>query len=256
MGIARTLAGRNAIVTGGSRGIGAGIALELGKLGANVLITYEKATQAAEETVRLIKDFGVDAIALQASGLEAESPEKIVKAVVEKWGKVDIIVNNAGIGDDILLQDLSEDELDRHLAINLKMPIFLTKAAIPHFGQAPRIVNVSSVSARMGGEYGTAYCASKAALEGATKVLAVEIGQKYNATVNCVNPGPVDTDLWRRTAPEVRQYWETEKAKDTPAAARIGTVDDVAQIVMFLCHEQSRWCTGSTICANGGMLFV
>ncbi|KAJ5923153.1 dehydrogenase with different specificitie [Penicillium verhagenii] len=248
--MSQSLAGRNAIVTGGSRGIGKGIALELAKRGANVLITYEKSVTAAEQVVCEIEKIGTKAIAIQANSENIESPPQ------NPWGKVHIIVNNAGIGDDIFLEDLTEADFDRHMTVNVRMPTFLVKAAMSFFGDAPRIVNLSSIMARMGGAQATAYTASKAALEGVTKVLAVELGHKYGATVNCVNPGPVDTDMWRQTDKAVRDEYEGKKAVETPAAPRIGTVDDIAVIVAFLCEEQSRWTTGSTICANGGMVCV
>jgi NAD(P)-dependent dehydrogenase (short-subunit alcohol dehydrogenase family) len=254
--MSKSLTGRNAIVTGGSRGIGKGIALELAKRGANVLITYEKSANVAEDVVAEIEKLGTKAIALQASSQNIESPRKIVAALVEAWGKVHIIINNAGIGDDISLDNLTESDFDRHMTINVRMPTFLVKAAMPFFGDAPRIVNLSSVMARVGSAQATAYTASKAALEGVTKVLAVELGHKYGATVNCVNPGPVDTDMWQQTDKAVRDEWEAKKAVETPAAPRIGTVEDIALIVAFLSEEQSRWTTGSTVCANGGMVCV
>ncbi|KAH8693057.1 dehydrogenase with different specificitie [Talaromyces proteolyticus] len=254
--MSKSLAGRNAIVSGGSRGIGKGIALELAKRGANVLITYEKSAKAAEGVVEQIEKLGTKGMALQASCLDIKSPGKIVKALVEAWGKIHIIINNAGIGDDIFLEDLTESDFDRHIIINVRMPIFLVKAAMQFFGEAPRIVNVSSIMARVGSPQATAYTASKSALEGVTKVLAIELGHKYGATVNCVNPGPVETDMWLQTDKDVRDMWEANKAAETPAAPRIGTVDDIAQIVAFLSEEQSRWTTGSTVCANGGMVCV
>lgn len=177
-------------------------------------------------------------------------------AAVQKFGHIDVIVNNAGAGDDALLSDLTHDLFDKVMDANLRMPTFILKEALPHLGKAPRIVNVSSVAARAGTAYMTAYAASKAALEGATRVWASELGQKYNATVNCINPGPIATDMWLRdTDAEVLAVWD-EKMKETPAAPRIATVDDVAQIVAFLCEEASRWSTGSVVNANGGLLFV
>lgn len=252
----KSLQGKNAIITGGSRGIGAGVALELGKRGANVLITYNKASAQASEIINQLKGLGVDAEGIQASGSDRDSPRRIVAKVVEKWGHVDIIINNAGAGDDALLQDLTHELWDKIIDCNLRFPTFLVREAIPHFGAAPRIVNVSSVIARMGGSYTTVYCATKAALEGVTKVWAQELGQKYNATVNCVNPGPVKTDMWLRdTEQAVLDEWET-KMKEIPAGARIAEVDDIAQIVAFLSEEASRWSTGSTVNANGGLCFV
>jgi NAD(P)-dependent dehydrogenase (short-subunit alcohol dehydrogenase family) len=108
----------------------------------------------------------------------------------------------------------------------------------------------------MGSAYTAAYTASKAALEGVTKVMAIELGHKYGATVNCVNPGPVATDMWlRNTDPAVLDGWDS-KMKEIPAAPRIATPDDIAQIVAFLSEEGSRWSTGSTVNANGGLCFV
>ena len=254
---AKSLASRNAIVTGGSRGIGAGIALELAKRGANVLLTYNaSSTEANALADKLHADFGIDAFTVQAAGGDRDSPKRIVDAAVARWGHIDIIINNAGAGDDALLSELTHELWDKILDCNLRFPVFLVKEATPHFGKAPRIVNVSSVLARMGGAYTAAYSASKAALEGVTRVMAIELGHKYGATVNCVNPGPVATDMWLRdTDPAVLAEWDV-KMKEIPAAPRIATPDDIAQIVAFLSEEGSRWSTGSTVNANGGLCFV
>lgn len=252
----QSLTGRVAIVTGGSRGIGAGIAKELAKRGANILITYNKASTQAEDVLSHIRSLGREAIGVQASGSDRDAPERIVSAAVEKWKHIDIIINNAGAGDDCLLQDMTHDMWDKIMDCNLRFPTFLVKEAAAYFGTSPRIVNISSVIGRMGGSYATAYCASKAGLEGVTKVWAAELGHKYGATVNCVNPGPVATDMWLRdTDPEVLKEWDS-KLKETPAAPRIAQVDDIAQIVAFLSEEGSRWSTGSTVNANGGLCFV
>ncbi|KAH6982401.1 putative gluconate 5-dehydrogenase [Ilyonectria destructans] len=254
--MAKNFQGLTAIITGGSRGIGAGIALELASRGANVLITYQSASAQAEEVVAKIQALGCEALSIQAAGTDKDAPTRIVKAASEKWSHIDIIINNAGAGDDCLLKDLTYDLWDKILNTNLRMATFLVKESLPYLGKAPRIVNISSVIARLGGAWATPYCASKAALEGVTKVWAAELGHDYNATVNCVNPGPVGTDMWLRdTGPEVQAYFDV-KMKETPAAPRIGTVDDVAQIVAFLCSEESRWSTGSTVNANGGLCFV
>ncbi|EPE03495.1 gluconate 5-dehydrogenase [Ophiostoma piceae UAMH 11346] len=254
---AKSLASRNAIVTGGSRGIGAGIALELAKRGANVLLTYNASSTGANALAdKLHADFGVDAFTVQAGGSDRDAPKQIVDAAVKRWGHIDIIINNAGAGDDALLSELTHELWDKILDCNLRFPVFLVKEATPYFGTAPRIVNVSSVLARMGGAYTAAYSASKAALEGVTRVMAIELGQKYGATVNCVNPGPVATDMWLRdTDPAVLAEWDI-KMKEIPAAPRIATPDDIAQIVAFLSEEGSRWSTGSTVNANGGLCFV
>lgn len=255
MNMSKSLAGKKAIVTGGSRGIGAGIALELAKRGADVLITYASSVKKAEDVSAQIKALGVDCIVVKAQGTDKNAPAEVVKAIVTAWGRIDIIINNAAVGPDVFLEDLTYDVWEETLDCNLRFPTFLVKAAMPHFGTAPRIVNISSVAARTGGKMYTPYTASKAALEGVTKVWAIELGQKYGATVNCVNPGPVATDMWNGTDGDL-QAAKSIKIQETPAAARVGTIDDIAQIVAFLSEEASRWTTGSTVNANGGWLFV
>jgi 3-oxoacyl-[acyl-carrier protein] reductase len=254
--VSQTVTGKIAIVTGGSRGIGAAIALELARRGAHLVITYNNAQQQADVLAQRIRQEGRRAIVVQASGSDRSAPCRIVDAAVAEYGQVDIIVNNAGIGDDALLESVTHAFWDDMLAVNLHLPAFLVQAALPHLGPAPRIVNISSVAARAGYRATSVYAASKAALEAMTRVWAVELGHKYGATVNCVNPGPVATDLMRvdeHTDPQVIEYWDA-KIKETPAAPRVGTSDDVAQIVAFLCEEGSRWCSGSVVNANGGLV--
>ena len=251
-----SLLDKTAIVTGASRGLGKGIAIELAKRGANIVITYNAASKEAESVSKAIEDLGSKVIVVHGPGTDPNTPQAVVRAAVEAFGKIDIIVNNAGTGDDCLLKDLTHELYDKILATNLKLPAFLLKAALPHLGASPRVVNISSIAARAGPSYMTAYASSKAALEGATRVWASELGKDYNVTVNCVNPGPIATDMWLRdTEQAVLDEWDV-KMKETPAAPRIATVDDVAQIVAFLCEEGSRWCTGSVVNANGGLLFV
>ncbi|RVX73378.1 hypothetical protein B0A52_03020 [Exophiala mesophila] len=250
------LAGKVAIVTGGSRGIGAGIAYELASRGANILITYNSASAKAEEVANSIRNLGVDVAIVQASGTDKAAPEAVVKAAVERWKVIDIIVNNAGEGADCDFDKLSYDFWDLQMNCNIRFPVFLVQAAMPYFGPAPRIVNLSSVFARSGPLDCMSYAASKGAMESATRSLARELGHKYNATVNCVNPGPVATDMWLKdTTPAQLAFWEPI-IKETPAAPRVAEVDDVVQIVAFLCDERSRWSTGSVVNANGGMYFV
>ncbi|KAH7007496.1 putative gluconate 5-dehydrogenase [Ilyonectria destructans] len=254
--MSESLQDKVAIVTGGSRGLGAGIAKELARRGSNIVITYNSSKFEAEKIAASITDMGRGAIVVQAKGTDRSAPERIIAATVEKWGRVDIIINNAGTGEDALLEDLTHEQWDKQFDTNLRLPTFLVKAALPYFGPAPRIVNISSISARAGTAYLGAYAATKAALEGITRVWAYELGQKYNATVNCVNPGPIATDMWLRdTEPGILAEYES-KIKETPAAPRIATVDDIAQIVAFLSEEASRWSTGSVVNANGGMVFV
>ncbi|KAJ9633789.1 hypothetical protein H2201_008912 [Coniosporium apollinis] len=252
-----TLRGKVAIVTGGSRGIGKGIALELAARGANVLITYASANVQAEEVAREIRALGVDCVAVAAAGSDRAAPKAIVEAAVENWGVIDIVVNNAAAGGEFGLLETTDVQFENQIAVNIRFPLFLIKEAVSRFGRAPRIVNISSIYARSGHAGCLVYSACKGAIESATRSLARELGQRYNATVNCVNPGPVNTDLWAKAiaTPEAYEAWKVA-IKDTPAAPRVAEVDDVAQIVAFLCEERSRWTTGSVVNANGGMLFV
>lgn len=254
--MSQSLSGKIAIVTGGSRGLGRGIALELAKRGANVAITFNSATAEADRVADEVRHLGREAIVVQARGNDREAPARIVAAVVEKWGHIDVIINNAGAGDDALLEDLTHELWDKIFETNLTLPTFLLKAALPHLGSTPRVVNISSVAARTGPAYMSAYAASKAALEGITRVWARELGQKHNLTANCVNPGPIATDMWLRDSePAVLQAAEVG-IKATPAAPRIAEVDEIAQIVAFLSEGASRWSTGSVVNANGGLTFV
>ena len=252
----QSLLGKIAIVTGGSRGIGAAIAIELASRGAHITISYDEARQKAEQVAEQIQKLGRKANIVQGSGSDRETPNRIVRAAVSHDGRIDIIVNNAGVGEDGFLKDQTHEFWDKMHDVNLRMPAFLMQAALPYLGPAPRIVNISSVVARMCFSTSTVYASSKAGLEGMTRAWAAELGPRYNATVNCVNPGPVNTDMMtagEHQDPQVEQIWQS-RIKETPAAPRVGTPDDIAQIVAFLCEEGSRWCTGSVINANGGML--
>ncbi|KAI9929634.1 hypothetical protein ASPWEDRAFT_134436 [Aspergillus wentii DTO 134E9] len=253
----RSLDKKNAIVTGGSRGIGKGIALELAKRGANILITYNSSDTQAEEVVTELKKHDVDAIAIQGRADDPTAPKTIAKAAFDRWGCIDIIINNAGAREDYAFEEMTYEAFERQVTINLRFPLFLVKEATPLFGKSPRIVNLSTICARDGQPGCLAYVACKGGMESATRSLAKELGHKYNATVNCVNPGPVNTDLWESSMkdPELQSTWG-EAVKATPAAPRVAEVDDIAQIIAFLSEEGSRWTTGSVVNANGGLLFV
>ncbi|KAF2804885.1 short chain oxidoreductase/dehydrogenase [Mytilinidion resinicola] len=251
-----SLHNKTAIITGGSRGIGAGIAIELARLGANILLTYISSAQKASEIVSQITSSGGAAIAVQADCMDPASPQKIVSAATAAFGaRIDIVVNNAGAGDELYLADCTLEHFDKVFYTNVRFPMFLVKECLPYLPRGGRVVNVSSVCARQGWPMQTAYSASKACMESFAKTWAAELGHTYGITVNAVNPGPVATDMWNATpvdaVPGMQNYIDI-----TPAAPRVGEVDDVVQVVAFLCEERSRWVTGSTVCANGGACFV
>ncbi|KUL82037.1 hypothetical protein ZTR_10041 [Talaromyces verruculosus] len=250
------LTGKAAIVTGASRGIGAAIAIQLGRRGANVVVNYtsDKSKQRAAEVVKEIEAAGSQATLCQASVADVKAIPKIVDAALQlsQSGKIEILIHNAALGVDANLDEVSEELFQTHFDTNVKGPIFLTKAVIPHIAKGGRVVFVSSAAARLGVAGQTVYGATKAANESCARVWAKELGQSHGITVNCVNPGPVATDQWQESDEQFRQDMQP-LIESTPAAARIAEVDDIAPLVAFLCTEDARWTTGSVLCANGGL---
>ncbi|KAK1485049.1 hypothetical protein CCUS01_15382 [Colletotrichum cuscutae] len=254
-----SLNGKIAIVTGGARGIGAGIVRALSKQGASVAFNYVSPSSeaAALKLVEEVKGFGVRVTCIRADMASPEAPSLILKAALREFqtDKVDILVNNAGVGGNAPLEEVTIEDYDRLMAVNVRAVIFMTQSVLPHINRGGRIVNLSSISARGGYPTQSVYAASKAAVEGLTRVWATELGHKYGVTVNSVNPGPVDTDMYRAAGPVHLARME-EQNKKVPAEPRCGTEEDVADIIVFLCEERSRWVTGDTICANGGTVYT
>ncbi|EXJ78129.1 hypothetical protein A1O3_09290 [Capronia epimyces CBS 606.96] len=193
-----SLKGKTAIVTGGSRGIGAGIAHELAKRGAKVLITFGSAEDRAQQVIESIKAAGGQASCVKADCRSLEAPRIVVDAAMYAFGSdgIDIIINNAGAGDELFTKDLTYEHWDKMFHTNVRFPMFLVKECLPHLQKGGRIINLSSVVARQGWVMHAAYGATKAGMESLARTWAVELGHKYGVTVNCVNPGPVQTDMW------------------------------------------------------------
>lgn len=241
--------GKVAVVTGGSRGLGRGIAIELAKRGAKVVVNYHSNATAANEVVQLIKDAGSEALAVQSDVTQYNAAQSLVKAATEFGGRLDILVNNAGTTRDMLLALMPESDWDLVIATNLKSAYNCSKAALkPMMRQKyGRIVNMTSVAGLAGNPGQTNYSASKAGLIGFTKSLAKEIGGR-NITVNAVAPGFVPTDL-TATLP---QNLLDEAIKMTPLE-RLGTIEDVAYAVAFLASDEAAYITGHVLSVDGGL---
>ena len=238
-----------ALVTGGSRGIGRAICLELARQGAAVAVNYAGNEQAAQETVEACRALGVQAEAFQADVSDPAACEELINRVKERFGRLDILVNNAGVTRDGLLMTAKAEDFDRVLDTNLKGAYFCMKAAAKlmmrqRYG---RIVNLSSVVGLRGNAGQTNYSASKAGLIGLTKSLAKELASR-NVTVNAVAPGFIATDMTAALPEAVR----TEMCKTIPEG-HAGQPEDVANAVAFFAAEQSSYLTGQVLCVDGGM---
>ncbi len=244
-----SLNGKVAVVTGGSRGLGRGIAIELGKRGAKIVVNYQNNAAAADEVVHLIRDAGSEALAIQSDVSRYEAAQNLIKTATDFGGRLDILVNNAGTTRDMLLAMMPESDWDLVIATNLKSAYNCSKAALkPMMRQKyGRIVNITSVAGVAGNAGQTNYSASKAGLIGFTKSLAKEIGAR-NITVNAVAPGFIPTDL----TDEILSKRRDDVINATPLG-RLGTIEDVARVVAFFASEDAAFVTGQVLSVDGGM---
>lgn len=244
------LQGKNALVTGASRGIGREIAIELAKAGANVAVNYAGSEARANEVVEEIKALGREAFAVQADVSNPDDVQNMVKQTLEKFETLDILVNNAGITKDNLLMRMKEDEWDSVINTNLK-GVFLTTKAVtrPMMKQrSGRIINISSIVGVSGNPGQANYVAAKSGVIGLTKTAAKELASR-GITVNAVAPGFISTDMTDKLNEDVKN----EMLKQIPLA-RFGEPSDIAQVVVFLASEESRYMTGQTLHVDGGMV--
>src|SRR5690606_17623068 len=242
--------GKIAFVSGGSRGIGRAIAVELGRGGATVVIGYAGNDEAARETCRLVESVGGRAEAKRFDVADAEACQAAIDETVKAHGGLHILVNNAGVAIDQLLLRLKDEDLERQFAINLKAAFYLCRAAArPMMKQRQGcIVNLGSVVGEMGNVGQTAYAATKAGLMGFTKSLARGSAGR-NVRVNRVSPGFIDTDMPRDLPEEGRA-----KLLEPIPLGRMGTPEEVASVVAFLEPDAASYVTGEVIRVNGGML--
>ncbi len=243
------LRGQTALVTGGSRGIGRSIALALAEHGVKVAVNYAGSEAAAQETVARIVELGSEGIAVRGDVGNSEQAENLVKEVLNTWGRIDIVVNNAGITRDNLIMRMKEEEFDQVIETNLKGVFNCLKAATrPMMKQRyGRIINISSVVGVTGNPGQANYSAAKAGVIGLTKASARELSSR-GITVNCIAPGFIDTDMTRELSEEVR----SELEKGIPLA-RLGRPEEIAMAVVFLASEGAAYMTGQTLHVDGGM---
>jgi 3-oxoacyl-[acyl-carrier protein] reductase len=245
--MAKQLAGKIALVTGGSRGIGAAIAKRLAREGAQVALTYVSNPARANETVQAVQALGVKALAIRADSAEAGSVVAAVERTVRELGGLDILVNNAGIGIMGLIDDYRLEDFDRTMAVNVRAVFVATQAAVKHMQAGGRIINIASCNAErvpIAGQ--SVYAMSKAALVGLVKGLARDLGPR-GITVNNVHPGPVDTDL----NPAASDFAKMLLDK-VMAIPRYATGDEIASLVAYLASPEAAYVTGASLSIDGG----
>lgn len=246
----KLLENKTAIVTGATRGIGRGIALEFAKQGANVAFTFNSSVDAATSLENELKELGVKAKGYQSNAAEFDAAQELAKNVLEEFGSIDVLVNNAGITKDNLLMRISEDDFDKVIQVNLKSVFNLTKAVIrPMMKQRKgSIINMSSVVGLKGNAGQANYAASKAGILGFSKSVALELGSR-NIRSNVVAPGFIETEMTAKLDEKVVEGWRNEIP-----LKRGGTPEDIANACVFLASDMSAYITGQTLSVDGGML--
>lgn len=244
------LDGKNAIITGGSQGLGTAASLEFAREGANVCVLYRKHESEAKKIVDEIKAMGRKALALQCDSAVFADAERVVKAALAEFGRIDIMVNNAGINWDAVSWKMTEEQWDRVIEVNLKGYFNFTRQVAPLFKDQKygKIINITSING-LRGKFGQSnYSAAKAGIIGYTKALAKELGP-FNVNVNAIAPGLIETPML--TGSESRDKI-VDMAMNEMALKRVGTPEDVAAVIVFLASDKARHITGDVIKVDGG----
>ncbi len=248
----KTLEGRVAVVTGGTRGIGLGVAKSLGQAGAKVALGYRSDDKAARAAETELTNLGLDVCSVKSDVGTRAGAQKLVEAAVNRWHRLDILVNNAGVLGWYFLEDMADEDFDEVFNSNFKSMVYCIQAALPTMKRQNygRILNASSIAGRYGDVGQVAYSASKASCDTLTRIAAAELGP-YGITVNAYAPGIIDTDMTRSMIEERGHI----QIKQVPAG-RFGSADDVAALLVFLSSEEASYITGEIIGVDGGMLKV
>ncbi|OKH32228.1 oxidoreductase [Calothrix sp. HK-06] len=240
------LKNKRALVTGGSRGIGAAIVKRFASEGADVAFTYASSPDQANDTLQVAQALGVQALAIQADSADASALVAAVERTVEKLGGIDILVNNAGVLAVGLIDNFTLADFDRTLAVNVRAVFVATQAVVKHMKEGGRIINIGSTNAeRIPFSGGGVYAMSKSALQGLVQGLARDLGPR-GITINNVQPGPIATDM----NPEEGEF--AEMLKKQMAVPRYGTVEEVAGMVAYLAGPETGYITGASLMIDGG----
>ncbi|MBD2524711.1 SDR family oxidoreductase [Nostoc sp. FACHB-133] len=241
-----TLKNKRALITGGSRGIGAAIVKRLASEGADVAFTYTSSPDRANEIVQAVQALGVQALAIQADSAEASAVVAAVEETVNQLGGIDILVNNAGVLAIGAIDDFKLADFDRTFAVNVRAVFVATQAAVKHMKEGGRIINIGSTNAeRMPFAGGGVYAMSKSALQGLVQGLSRDLGPR-GITINNVQPGPIATEM----NPSEGEF--AEMLKKHIAVVRYGTVEEVAGLVAYLAGPESGYITGANLMIDGG----
>lgn len=246
----KLLEGKNAIITGGSRGIGKGIAEVFAQHGANVAFTYASSVSAAEELEKELSNMGIKAKGYKSNAASFDEAQELIKNVADDFGQIDILVNNAGITKDNLLMRMTEEDFDKVIEVNLKSIFNMTKAIQRTMlkQRSGSIINMSSVVGVKGNAGQSNYAASKAGIIGFSKSMALELGSR-NIRTNVIAPGFIETEMTDKLDEKTVEGW-----RESIPLKRGGTPEDIANACVFLASDLSSYVTGQVLHVNGGML--
>lgn len=244
------LAGKVAVVTGASKGIGAGIAKALASEGAAVVVNYASSKAGADKVVADIEAAGGKALAVQGDVSKADQARGLIDAAVNRFGRLDVLVNNSGVYEFAPLADVTEDQYRRQFDVNVLGTLLATQAAARHLGEGGSVINISSAITSVLSPDSAVYTGTKGAVDAITGALANELGPR-RIRVNAINPGVVETE-GTHAAGVIGSDFESGAVAQTPLG-RVGQPDDIAAVAVFLASDDARWLTGEKLSASGGL---